>query len=531
MKKNLLILILLLLISLMVFLIRFNVEHFDIIDDIRNERDNEMNDIINVPVPIFLQVPKTENLSPEEYDLAFKQHQANLNKFNNLVNFTNGIVSVVYNTTDTIKIMDKIKHYLYIKSNNNFILDILENYFEERKNSNGFVLNKEGKHKMLILIAKFMIDTNTTPYKLYPKEKYVLKNIINLNLTDEVIKALSNFNGSTNENSKRKPSLDLTMFTLLFLISLPGINTKLEAILKTIRDNGKAKPIFEFLRDLKKNEPITRDLDEEFRKISGDIKPMDLSLSCSITSFEKFDQEGLPAPYNKEMFEVCQNLKYTLNVLNISYEKQIRDLNSKLDEEDKDSNGKIVKEIFGSIPNGEGDDGGEGGEGGGGEGGEGGGEGGGGGGEGDGGEGDGGEGDGGGGEGGGGEGGGGEGDGGGGKPGGGGGGKPGGGGGGNEGCKNNWEAGYTYMPPKCIRRMQKKPKNCIIDPYKLNEPVAILTDGAPVNALEYTKVGSMLPPFKYTEYSFDEKNKVAEGRYPKVNMLQGYEADSYSKFN
>ena len=37
---------------------------------------------------------------------------------------------------------------------------------------------------------------------------------------------------------------------------------------------------------------------------------------------------------------------------------------------------------------------------------------------------------------------------------------------------------------------------------------AILTDGAPVNALEYTKVGSMLPPFKYTEYSFDEKRKL-----------------------
>ena len=40
--------------------------------------------------------------------------------------------------------------------------------------------------------------------------------------------------------------------------------------------------------------------------------------------------------------------------------------------------------------------------------------------------------------------------------------------------------------------MQEQPKNCIIDPYKLNGPVAVFTDGAPANALEYTKVGSML---------------------------------------
>lgn len=97
--------------------------------------------------------------------------------------------------------------------------------------------------------------------------------------------------------------------------------------------------------------------------------------------------------------------------------------------------------------------------------------------------------------------------------------------------KNNWAEGYTYMPPLFIKNMQEQPKNCIIDPYKLNGPVAVFTDGAPVNALEYTKVGSMLPPFKYTEYSFDEKKKVEEAMYPKVNMLQGYEAKTYSKYD
>ena len=57
--------------------------------------------------------------------------------------------------------------------------------------------------------------------------------------------------------------------------------------------------------------------------------------------------------------------------------------------------------------------------------------------------------------------------------------------------------GYSYMPPTTWSVPQKRPPVCIPDQQKV--PVAQLTKGVPLDALEYTKVGSILPKFEYQE--------------------------------
>lgn len=57
--------------------------------------------------------------------------------------------------------------------------------------------------------------------------------------------------------------------------------------------------------------------------------------------------------------------------------------------------------------------------------------------------------------------------------------------------------GYSYMPPTTWSVPQKRPPVCI--PNKKGEPIPQMTKGVPLDALEYTKVGSILPKFNYEE--------------------------------
>ena len=58
--------------------------------------------------------------------------------------------------------------------------------------------------------------------------------------------------------------------------------------------------------------------------------------------------------------------------------------------------------------------------------------------------------------------------------------------------------GYSYINPANWSVPQKRPPPCI-GKCKKNEPAPLISKGTPLNALEYTKVGSLLPKFSYTE--------------------------------
>jgi len=58
--------------------------------------------------------------------------------------------------------------------------------------------------------------------------------------------------------------------------------------------------------------------------------------------------------------------------------------------------------------------------------------------------------------------------------------------------------GYSYINPANWRIPQKRPPVCI-GHCKKNKPAPLISKGTPLDALEYTKVGSLLPKFTYIE--------------------------------
>ena len=58
--------------------------------------------------------------------------------------------------------------------------------------------------------------------------------------------------------------------------------------------------------------------------------------------------------------------------------------------------------------------------------------------------------------------------------------------------------GYSYIDPANWSVPQRRAPICI-SKCPNNEPAPLLSKGAPVDVLEYTKVGSMLPKFEYNE--------------------------------
>lgn len=80
--------------------------------------------------------------------------------------------------------------------------------------------------------------------------------------------------------------------------------------------------------------------------------------------------------------------------------------------------------------------------------------------------------------------------------------------------RHNYKPGYTFMPPTEWDIPQPRPPNCIPDKWK--RPSAVFDRGTPMNVLEldengdmlmdeermtFTNVGSILPRFRYEEYT------------------------------
>ena len=59
--------------------------------------------------------------------------------------------------------------------------------------------------------------------------------------------------------------------------------------------------------------------------------------------------------------------------------------------------------------------------------------------------------------------------------------------------------GWSYMPPQYWSVPQQRPPVCIPSKKNANSVLPIYDKGTPVNALDYTKVGSILPKFEYNE--------------------------------
>jgi len=60
--------------------------------------------------------------------------------------------------------------------------------------------------------------------------------------------------------------------------------------------------------------------------------------------------------------------------------------------------------------------------------------------------------------------------------------------------------GWSYMPPQSWSVPQKRPPVCIPSKENRTKIMPLLDKGVPVNALDWTKVGSILPKFEYSEH-------------------------------
>ena len=95
--------------------------------------------------------------------------------------------------------------------------------------------------------------------------------------------------------------------------------------------------------------------------------------------------------------------------------------------------------------------------------------------------------------------------------------------------------GWSYMPPQTWSVPQKRPPVCIPSKNNTTKVMPILDKGAPVDSLNWTQVGSILPKFEYKEnynpdYYYPGWKSQKQVNYPKINSGKNF-SNKYYNYN